>query len=121
MWEQLAPIWVLVFAGGAIGFLWWRASNIGGVWAWTTLMLGIESMVWPMVTMFQIRSEGSPPTEEQMGTILNAVLFGLFSSVFWVTFSLGLFKRVREQTAPPPSVLREEPVSTRRKKKRAGR
>ena len=121
MWEQLAPIWVLVFAGGAIGFLWWRASNIGGVWAWTTLMLGIESMVWPMVTMFQIRSEGSPPTEEQMGTILNAVLFGLFSSVFWVTFSLGLFKRVREQTVPPPSLLSEGPVSTRRKKKRAGR
>ncbi|HVG02740.1 MAG TPA: hypothetical protein VM842_07595, partial [Nitrospira sp.] len=64
MWEQLAPIWVLIFAGGAIGFLWWRASSIGAVWAWTTLMLGIESMVWPIVTMIQIRLEGNQPTEE---------------------------------------------------------
>ena len=118
MWDQPAPMWALIFAAGAIGFLWWRASNVGAVWAWTTLMLGIESMVWPIVTMQQIRSEGSQPTDEQMGTILNAVLFGLFSSVFWVTFSFGLFKRVREQTVPPPSLLRDESVSTRHKKKR---
>jgi hypothetical protein len=118
MSDQLAPIWAMIFAIGAIGFLWWRAPNVGAVWAWTTLMLGIESMIWPIVTMTQIRLEGSQPTEEQMGTILNAVLFGLFSSVFWVTFSLGLFKRAREQTVAAPSLPNHDSVSARDKKKR---
>lgn len=121
MWEQLAPIWALVFAAIAVAFLWWRSSTIGDVWAWTTLMLGIESMAWPIVTMIQIRLEGNQPTEEQMGTILNAVLFGLFSSVFWVTFSFGLFKRTREQKVPPSSRLTNDSVSSRSKPQRTGR
>ena len=75
-------------------------------------------MAWPIVTMIQIRMGGSQPTEEQMGTILNAVLFGLFSSVFWVTFAFGLFKRVRERNAPPAPPLSTAPVSARSKKKR---
>lgn len=117
MWEQADPIWTLVFAAAAIAFLWWKGRTIGAVWAWATLGLGIESMAWPIATMVQIRSEGGQPTEEQMGTILNAVLFGLFSSVFWVTFAFGLFKRVREGEAPPPG---RESVPVRPKKKRAG-
>jgi hypothetical protein len=118
MSDQLSPIWAMIFAVGAIGFLSWRAPNVGAVWAWATLMLGIESMIWPIVTMTQIRLEGSQPTEEQMGTILNAVLFGLFSSVFWVTFSLGLFKRAREQNVAAPSLPNHESVSARDKNKR---
>lgn len=117
MFEQLAPIWTLVFAAGATTFLWWRGRSIGTIWAWTTLGLGIESMTWPIVTMLQIRIGGEHPTEEQMGTILNAVLFGLFSSVFWVTFAFGLFKRVRETNA---SVISPKPelTSLRNQKKR---
>ena len=75
-------------------------------------------MTWPIVTMVRIRMEGIQPTEEQMGTILNAVLFGLFTSVFWVTFALGLFKRLREQNAPPVPVQTHPPTPPRGKKKR---
>ena len=115
-----APIWTLIFATGATTFLWWQGRSIGIVWAWTTLALGIESMAWPIVTMIQIGCGREQPTEEQMGTILNAVLFGLFSSVFWVTFAFGLFKRVRERNAP--AFLRQpEPTSLRNKKKRTHR
>jgi hypothetical protein len=117
MWEQADSPWTLVFAVAAITFLWWKGRTIGTVWAWTTLGLGIESMAWPIATMVQIRSGGSQPTEEQMGTILNAVLFGLFSSVFWVTFAFGLFKHVRDRDAPPPG---SEPTPVRSKQKRAG-
>lgn len=117
MWEQADLLWTLVFAVAAVTFLWWRGRTIGAVWAWATLGLGIESMAWPIATMVQIRSGGSQPTEEQMGTILNAVLFGLFSSVFWITFAFGLFKRMRERDAPSP---RHEPAPVRIKKKRAG-
>ena len=67
MWEQLAPIWTLIFAAGATMFLWWQGRSIGAIWAWTTLALGIESMTWPIVTMIQIRMGGGQPTEEADG------------------------------------------------------
>lgn len=119
MWEQAGVLWTLLFAIVATAFLLWQGRSIGAVWAWTTLGLGIESMTWPIVTMVQIRMQGSQPNEEQMGTILNAVLFGLFTSVFWVTFAFGLFKRLREQNAPPTPVPGAEPVPPRGRKKRA--
>lgn len=118
MWEQASQAWTLMFAAVAIGFLWWKGRTIGTVWAWATLGLGIESMAWPIATMVQIRMGGSQPTEEQMGTILNAVLFGVFSSVFWVTFALGLFKRVRQVDAPPPPDRESAPVRNRKKRAR---
>lgn len=119
MWEQAGVVWTLLIAAVATAVLLWRGRSIGAVWAWTTLGLGIESMTWPIVTMVRIRMEGIQPTEEQMGTILNAVLFGLFTSVFWVTFSFGLFKRLRQQNAPPLPASQDKPAPPRGKKKRA--
>ena len=119
MWEQAGIVWTLLIAAGATAFLLWQGRSIGAVWAWTTLGLGIESMTWPIVTMIRIRMEGIEPTEEQMGTILNAVLFGLFASVFWVTFAFGLFKRLREQNAPPIPVQESKLLQQKKKKKRA--
>jgi hypothetical protein len=118
MWDQATPTWALIFAVVVTAFLWWQGRSIATVWAWTTLGLGIESMTWPIVTMTQIRMGASQPTEEQMGTILNAVLFGLFSSVFWITFAFGLFKRVRERNTPPAPLPSTAPVQARSKKKR---
>lgn len=118
MWDQAGIVWTLLVAAVATACLLWQARSIGAVWAWATLGLGIESMTWPIVTMVRIRMEGIQPTEEQMGTILNAVLFGLFTSVFWVTFALGLFKRLREQNAPPVPVQTHPPTPPRGKKKR---
>jgi hypothetical protein len=101
LWDQgSAPAWALVCGLAAAAFLWWRGRTIGIIWAWTTMLLGMESMAWPIATMLRVRFSGAQPTEEEMGAILNAVLFGLFSSVFWVTFSLGLFKRQKEAEAP---------------------
>ncbi len=119
MWDQAGLVWTLLVAVAATAFLLWRGRSIGTVWAWTTLGLGIESMTWPIVTMVRIRVEGIQPTEEQMGTILNAVLFGLFTSVFWVTFALGLFKRLRAQHAPPVPVQQGQQATPRGKKKRS--
>lgn len=117
MWEEAGVVWTLLVAAVATAVLLWRGRSIGAVWAWTTLGLGIESMTWPIVTMVRIRMEGVQPTEEQMGTILNAVLFGLFTSVFWVTFAFGLFKRLREQNAPPVPVKKNKPALPGGKKK----
>ncbi len=98
-WEGLSPAGSLLIFGAAVGMLVWRGKTMSLVWAWSTLLLGIESLAWPLVTMFHIRSLTDQPTDEQMGTMLSAILMGLFSSVFWIAFSYGLFKR--GQGAPP--------------------
>ena len=92
-WDSFSLWGVLLVAGGVAGFLIWQGRTIGLVWAWATMLLGMESLAWPIVTMVQVRSATTEPTDEQMGTILSAVLMGLFSAVFWITFSYGLFKR----------------------------
>ena len=83
----------------AAAFLWWRAPTVTLLWAWSTLLLGLECLAWPIVTMLQIRSAGGEPTDAEMGTILSAMLMGLFSACFWIAFSYGLFKRAKERTA----------------------
>lgn len=95
-----APLEGLVaFALGVAGFLVWQGTTIGRVWAWACLLLGLDSLAWPIVTMVQVRMATEQPTDQQMALILTAVVAGLFSSVFWVSFSYGLFKRLgnREQ------------------------
>ena len=112
-WDSF-PLWggVLLVVCVA-GFLIWIGRTIGLVWAWATLMLGVESLVWPIVTMIEVRSITAEPTDEQMGTILSAALTGLVSAVFWITFSYGFFKRagrpivassIDSTDSPPPMV-----------------
>jgi hypothetical protein len=98
-WDSFSLWEVFLVAGGVAGFLIWQGRTIGLVWAWATLLLGLESLAWPIITMVQIRSTTMEPTDEQMGTILSAVLTGLLSAVFWVTISYGLFKRASQPIA----------------------
>jgi len=92
-WDSFSLWGVFLVAGGVAGFLIWRGRTVGLVWAWATLLLGLESLAWPIVTMVQVRSTTTEPTDEQMGTILSAVVTGLLSAIFWITISYGLFKR----------------------------
>lgn len=97
IWEEipltLAAAWALLVAG----FLIWRGSTIAAIWAWVTLFLGLESLTWPVVTMLRVRRAAAEPTDQELGLILTALLFGLFSSIFWLTFSYGLFKRIKRK------------------------
>ncbi len=100
LWGELSPLLATVIASVAAGFLVWRGSTLARVWAWATLLLGIESLVWPILTMMRVRMAGGEPTEQQMEEILTAVLFGLFSAVFWTSFAYGIFQRIKRQEAP---------------------
>jgi hypothetical protein len=71
----------------------WGSSSLAAVWAWTTALLGLESFALAVVTMIQGRLADREPTEQEMVSILTAMLFGLFSSIFWLTFSYGIFKK----------------------------
>ena len=97
IWEALPVSLAVLTALVVAGFLVWKSETTGTVWAWATLCLGIESLAWPLVTMVQVRMTASEPTEQQMGSILVAMLFGLFSAIFWTTFAYGLFKRTKKQ------------------------
>ena len=97
MWGDLPVMLIAVVALVAAGILAWTSSSIAAVWGWATAVLGLESLAWPIVTMVRVRLVSAEPTEEEMGFILTAVLFGLFSSIFWLTFSYGIFKKLRER------------------------
>ncbi|MET0513723.1 MAG: hypothetical protein ABW047_00115 [Nitrospiraceae bacterium] len=123
LWGSL-PVWsnVLLFCG-VLTFLLWRGDTIGAVWAWSTLILGIESVAWPIVTMVQVRLTTNQPSDEDMGLMLNAVLFGLVSSVFWISFAYGLFKRKSAAAGdvpdPTPVARDVKPQGTRKNTRRS--
>ncbi|WP_455244966.1 hypothetical protein [Petrachloros mirabilis] len=124
-WDRLPASGAAGVMVVAAAFLLWRGRTICRVWAWSTLLLGVESFAWPVITMAKIRSVTVQPTDEELGRILSAVLMGLFSAVFWMAFSYGLFKRVRAQEGPPESQVMKKSSPTaqpfpspRRRKKR---
>ncbi|HXT66896.1 MAG TPA: hypothetical protein VN657_08885 [Nitrospiraceae bacterium] len=116
-WDWFSLWEVSLVAAGVAGFLIWQGRTIGLVWAWATLLLGVESLAWPIITMIQINSITTEPNDEQMGTILSAVLMGLISAVFWITFSYGLFKR----TGQPVTDLSTEATNSHPPIVRSGR
>ena len=89
--EMPPPTAVAVY-GLIAGALGWLCSSNTAIWAWTTLLFGAESLAWPISMMVRIKLAGMDPTEQQMQDMLTAILFGLFSSIFWFTFAYGLFK-----------------------------
>ena len=109
-WDSFSPWGVFLVAGGVAGFLIWQGRTVGLVWAWATLLLGLESLAWPIVTMVQARSITAEPTDEQMGMILSAIVTGLISAVFWITISYGLFKRAGQPiTASSADAIENNP------------
>ncbi|HEU4684851.1 MAG TPA: hypothetical protein VFS39_10155 [Nitrospira sp.] len=92
-WDQAGYEGLVLFFAAASAFLMWRGRTIGLIWAWVTLLLGVESVLWPIITMVQIRAVTDQPSDQQMGVMLSAVVMGMFSSVFWLAFSYGLFRR----------------------------
>ncbi|MDR4495500.1 MAG: hypothetical protein AB7P17_01605 [Nitrospirales bacterium] len=92
----------------------WKCPSIGYIWSASTFLLGLESLAWPISQMVDIRKLGPEPPLEDLQRIFTAVLFGLFSGVFWMIFAYGIFKRTRGDLAPPKPVV--APPSSGKKK-----
>lgn len=106
LWMVWGTVLPAVMAGSTIvvcAFLWWRSRTITEVWAWSTLFLGLESFAWPLTLMAQLKDTMQQPSDDDMGTILSAVVLGLFSSVFWISFAYGLFRRAWNLNPAPAS------------------
>jgi len=99
LWDTVPSMLVIGWALVVGGFLWWKGRTIAELWAWSTLFLGLESFALPVILMARLNGASEQPTGDEMGTVLSAVVLGLFSSVFWTTFSYGLFKRAWSGTS----------------------
>jgi hypothetical protein len=67
----------IVVVGWALSvgfFLWFMTESIAALWAWSTLLLGLESFAWPLVLMIQSKGQAESLPESEMGTILSAVV-----------------------------------------------
>lgn len=88
------PIGIAVAIGLAV-VLAWKCPSMGYIWAICTLLLGAESLAWPMMEMTALQQLGPEPPMEDLERIFTAVIFGLFSGVFWMTFAYGIYKRTQ--------------------------
>ena len=123
LWHQLNAVLgsLTVTIGIAVGIglailLAWKCPSIGYIWAISTLLLGVESIAWPMMQMADLQQLGPEPPIEELERIFTAVLFGLFSGVFWMTFAYGIFKRTRGPISHHPF---PEPTTSSAPKKKS--
>lgn len=100
LWGDLSLAVTVVLVVLSAGALAWVSSTVAHVWAWATLVLGLESFAWPIQMMVALRSLGPEPPLEDMQRIFTAVLFGLFAGIFWLTFAYGIFRWNARKTAP---------------------
>lgn len=116
------PIPVGIALGlGLAALLAWKCPSIGYIWSICTLLLGVESMAWPMLQMADLQQLGPEPPMEELEKIFTAVLFGLFSGIFWMTFAYGIYKRTRgpitHSPFPEPGSSTPEKKKSKKKKK----
>lgn len=117
-----APVEVLgAVALGVAGFLAWQGTTIGRVWGWTSLLVGLASLAWPIATMIQISRLTEHPSDEQMGMILTAVVAGLFAAVFWLSFGWGIFRWIQRRETEQAEVKVEAADRKRSQKQSQGR
>ena len=100
MWGELPATAAAAVAIVVALVLLYVSGSAAAVWGWVTALLGLESLAWPILTMVSIRMTTATPSDQQMGDMLTAILFGIFSSIFWLTFSYGIFKKLRSGSEP---------------------
>ena len=112
------PVGIAVGIGLAI-LLAWKCPSMGYIWAICTLLLGVESMAWAMMQVTDLQKLGREPTMEEMENIFPAVMLGLFSGVFWMTFAYGIYKRIQGPIIhnPFPVPTSSSPPKKKSKKK----
>ena len=86
------------------------------VWMWSTLLLGVESLAWPFQLIGGLEQYGAEPPLEEMSKVFTAVLFGVFSGIFWLTFAYGIYRRTQPKTEEPLPLTSNQAKAQRKKK-----
>ena len=90
--------------------------RVAHVWTWSTLLMGLESLAWPFLTLGELRQFGPEPPLEEMSKVFTAVLFGVFSGIFWLTFAYGLYRRTQAGTEETSVPLTPNQAKAKRRK-----
>ena len=108
---------VLVVVGltAALANICQRAAQ---VWTWSTLLLGLESLAWPFQLLGELQQFGPEPPMEEMSKVFTAVLFGVFSGIFWLTFAYGLYRRSQPSPEEPAAPLTPNQAKAKRRRQR---
>jgi len=122
LWLLVGALPVPVGIGVAIGLallLVWKCPSMGYIWAISTLLLGLESLAWAIFEIIGFQKFGPEPSLEELQEVFKAVLFGMFSAVFWMTFAYGIYKRTRGSIShhPFPEPSTSSPPKKKSKKK----
>ncbi len=121
LWLLLGALPLSIGIGACVALaivLAWQCPSIGYIWAISTLILGVESIAWPIMQMSDLRKLGPEPPLEELQRIFTAVLFGLFSGVFWMTFAYGILKRTRGKLTHSPAEAPKAQTKNQKKKAR---
>jgi hypothetical protein len=75
-----------------------------------------------MMQMTDLQQLGPEPPIEELERIFTAVIFGLFSGVFWMAFAYGIYKRTRgpiiHHPFPEPTTSSTTKKKSKKKSKR---
>lgn len=113
-----SAVTTIAVVGSTVAFI-KLCPTIAHIWMYVTFLLGLESLAWPFQMMGELRSLGPEPPMEDMQRIFTAVLFGVFSGVFWLTFAYGIYRRTRpEEPTQAPVPLTPNQAKAKRKKNR---
>ena len=88
------------------------------VWTWSTLLLGLESLAWPFQLLGELQQFGPEPPMEEMSKVFTAVLFGVFSGIFWLTFAYGLYRRSQPSPEELAAPLTPNQAKAKRRRQR---
>ena len=105
LWLLSGGLSVAVTATVVVGLMVVFAKTCPGaayVWMWATLLLGLESLAWPVPLVLELRQLGPEPPLEAMSKVFTAVLFGVLSGIFWLTFAYGLYRRTHPDHTSDP-------------------
>ncbi len=90
--------------------------GVAYVWMWSTALLGMESLAWPVPAVLELRQFGPEPPLEAMSRVFTALLFGVLSGIFWLTFACGLYRRTRPHHDDVAPLTPNQAKARRRKK-----
>ena len=78
--------------------------------------LGVESLAWPFQLIGELEQYGAEPPLEEMSKVFTAVLFGVCSGIFWLTFAYGIYRRTQPKTEEPLPLTSNQAKAQRKKK-----
>lgn len=121
LWFLQGGLSLAVTVTAVVGLMVVLAKTCPGVphvWMWSTLLLGLESLAWPFLMLGELQQFGPEPPLEEMSKVFTAVLFGVFSGIFWLTFAYGLYRRTQPAPEEPAAPLTPNQAKSKRKKQR---